>query len=155
MSEIQKCPKGRRGGEGSTLIGTLSQIFSIFYFGVRMQNWPYSVDIFWFRLFVNFLLDLGFFWLLLVLGVGCHHCMWHTAWVPKAQRTQSRHEGIWPIIWRILLLRQQKLKTIIGNGWLWFNTNSSVGDWPKQELEILVSVLWSNFCGGCMGLPAN
>ena len=27
MSEIQKCPKG-----GSTLIGTLSQIFSIFYF---------------------------------------------------------------------------------------------------------------------------
>ena len=32
MSEIQKCPKGRRGGEGSTLFGTLSQIFSIFYF---------------------------------------------------------------------------------------------------------------------------
>ena len=32
MSEIQKCPKGRRGGEGSTLIGILSQIFSIFYF---------------------------------------------------------------------------------------------------------------------------
>ena len=29
MSEIQKCPKGRRG---STLIGTLSQIYSIFYF---------------------------------------------------------------------------------------------------------------------------
>ena len=35
MSEIQKCPKGRRGGEGSTLIVTLSQIFSIFYFGVK------------------------------------------------------------------------------------------------------------------------
>ena len=33
MSEIQKCRKGRRGGgEGSTLIGTLSQISSIFYF---------------------------------------------------------------------------------------------------------------------------
>ena len=31
MSQIQKCPKGRKGG-GSTLIGTLSQIFSIFYF---------------------------------------------------------------------------------------------------------------------------
>ena len=31
MSEIQKCPKGRRGG-GSTLIGTLSKIFSISYF---------------------------------------------------------------------------------------------------------------------------
>ena len=30
MSEIQKYPKG--WGEGSTLIGTLSQIFSIFYF---------------------------------------------------------------------------------------------------------------------------
>ena len=29
MSEIQKCPKGRRG---STLIRTLFQIFSIFYF---------------------------------------------------------------------------------------------------------------------------
>ena len=33
MSEIQKCRKGRRGGGGgSTLIGTLSQISSIFYF---------------------------------------------------------------------------------------------------------------------------
>ena len=32
MSQIQKCPKGRKGGGGSTLIGTLSQIFSIFYF---------------------------------------------------------------------------------------------------------------------------
>ena len=37
MSEIQKCPKGRRGGEGSTLIGTLSQIFSIFYFDASPQ----------------------------------------------------------------------------------------------------------------------
>ena len=31
MSQIQKFPKGRKGG-GSTLIGTLSQISSIFYF---------------------------------------------------------------------------------------------------------------------------
>ena len=31
-SEIKICPKGWRGGDRSTLIGTLSQIFSIFYF---------------------------------------------------------------------------------------------------------------------------
>ena len=32
MSQIQKCPKGRKGGWGSTLIWTLSQIFLNFYF---------------------------------------------------------------------------------------------------------------------------
>ena len=38
MSEIQKCPKGRRGG-GSTPIRTLSQIFSIFYFDASPKVW--------------------------------------------------------------------------------------------------------------------
>ena len=41
MSQIQKCPKGRKGG-GSTLIGTLSQIFSIFYFdGSPKPSWDW------------------------------------------------------------------------------------------------------------------
>ena len=45
MSEIQKCPKGRRGGVGSTLIGTLSQIFSIFYFDASPNINQYSMYI--------------------------------------------------------------------------------------------------------------
>ena len=41
MSQIQKCPKGRKGG-GSTLIWTLSQIFSIFYFdGSPKPSWDW------------------------------------------------------------------------------------------------------------------
>ena len=44
MSETQKCPKCQRGG-GSTLIGTLSQIFSLFYFDAspkssKIFSWP-------------------------------------------------------------------------------------------------------------------
>ena len=38
MSQIKKCPKGRKGG-GSTLIGTLSQIFLIFYFDGSPKCW--------------------------------------------------------------------------------------------------------------------
>ena len=60
---FQKCPKGPRGGGGSILIGTLSQIISIFYFDAspnhswRISRWtPISLisvhpghylDIFW------------------------------------------------------------------------------------------------------------
>ena len=42
MSQIQKCPKGRKG---STLIGTLSQIFSIFYFDASPYSFLLSLSI--------------------------------------------------------------------------------------------------------------
>ena len=43
MSEIQKCPKGRKG-VGSTLIGTLSKIFSIFYFDASPERSAHQDD---------------------------------------------------------------------------------------------------------------
>ena len=42
MSQIQKCPKCQRGG-GATLIGTLSQIFSLFYFDAS-PNQEHDLD---------------------------------------------------------------------------------------------------------------